>query len=818
MASESEKYEVLEKIGHGSFGIIHKVRRKSDNHVLCRKEISYSRMSQKEREQLQAELSILKELRHPNIVAYYERHHDKVSQDLHLYMEYCGNGDLGQLIKRLRKQNQYAEEEFVWSVFAQIVGALYRCHYGENPPEPGKAGDVMKLGLETAGTSGGKRKNDFTILHRDLKPENIFLDATNAVKLGDFGLSKILQSHDFASTYVGTPFYMSPEICAAEKYGTFSDIWSLGCIIYELCAREPPFNAKTHWDLIQKIKAGRYPTLPPVYSPELMNVVEMCLQVRPDSRPSASQLINLPIVKLMRKEQEVVLLGKTLKKEKEVADKAMKAASAKAEMLEKNMRHEIDASVRREWELKARLEIDRQVKMEIETLQTRFEAEVARRVGMEVDARMSAIGVATNNPTSNPPLLAPTTITTNPNTHPPRSSTPTHERGSTIIIHPDALKSSFPPSDFPSESDMSSISASADDDFAADSPLMAKKRASRTPFTRAKTMFAAANENNVQASPMDVTMADPSPISNSLAGLSLSPRRTASGERTQDFGAQGAIRMRPNIFGLAGEKLAPAADRWQPQNISDIPASPTLSEQEFENDLSDYDPEEERSPSRTRKTAPTTAPADPFKVLSNATHLPAAIKKPRPSLGRQKTMPVKPGRQASAPGIFSQQSKEANGTSTKDFAMGGYAKSRPVSAVPIIAASPTRRTGVPQSPSRKNLPSGSKAGDSPSKKPSATSTLVATLANVAQGGKSEGLKSKKGNEELRQIAARNTVQGRTLVELAQARAGGLVRDSAIGNDEKSAAVKVLAAPVWDPVVEGDAMPSPFLRKGTKVIR
>src|ERR1051326_7204892 len=101
-------------------------------------------MSQKEKEQLQAELSILKELRHPNIVAYYERDHIKSSQDLYLYMEYCGNGDLGKVIKGLKGKNQFAEEEFVWSIFSQLISALYRCHYGQNPPDVGP--NVMGLG------------------------------------------------------------------------------------------------------------------------------------------------------------------------------------------------------------------------------------------------------------------------------------------------------------------------------------------------------------------------------------------------------------------------------------------------------------------------------------------------------------------------------------------------------------------------------------------------------------------------------------------------------------------------------------------------
>ena len=125
-------------------------------------------MSAKEREQLQAELSILKELKHPNIVQYYERDHIKASQDLHLYMEYCGNGDLGRVIKNLTGKNQFAEEEFVWSILSQIVSALYRCHYGEDPPPAGQ--NVMGLGQNAKPQGAGRHRP--MILHRDLKPDN----------------------------------------------------------------------------------------------------------------------------------------------------------------------------------------------------------------------------------------------------------------------------------------------------------------------------------------------------------------------------------------------------------------------------------------------------------------------------------------------------------------------------------------------------------------------------------------------------------------------------------------------------------------------
>jgi NIMA (never in mitosis gene a)-related kinase len=161
MAGTDNEFEVLEKIGQGSFGIIRKVRRKTDGEILCRKEISYTRMSEKEKNQLHAELRILESLQHPNIVQYSHRNHLKSSHDLHLYMEYCGNGDLGGYIRKLKDRNRMAEEDFIWTIFAQLVSALYRCHNGEDPPMAGKEGKALL-----------SKKGHTKIIHRDLKPEN----------------------------------------------------------------------------------------------------------------------------------------------------------------------------------------------------------------------------------------------------------------------------------------------------------------------------------------------------------------------------------------------------------------------------------------------------------------------------------------------------------------------------------------------------------------------------------------------------------------------------------------------------------------------
>ncbi|KAI1651050.1 kinase-like protein [Daldinia loculata] len=483
--SISSQYETLEKIGHGSFGVIRKIRRKADGKILCRKEISYLKMSQKEREQLHAEFQILSTLRHPNIVGYYHREHLKETQDLYLYMEYCGNGDLGRVIKGLANRKEYAEEQFVWEIFSQLVTALYRCHYGVNPPSVGK--NVLEI------VTMGKTKapqGAVTILHRDLKPENVFLGENNSVKLGDFGLSKMIQSHDFASTYVGTPFYMSPEICAAERYTLKSDIWSLGCIIYELCAREPPFNAKNHFQLVQKIKEGKVPPLPRVYSGELMAVIKDCLRVNPDLRPDTATLLNLPVVRLMRKEREAVEFKMELESRNNVLSNKLKQVEEKLANIEAdklNFRQEIDSQLRREWEVKARLEIDRLVNEEIEQLQRRFEAEVEARVQEELQKKRVSFGPVE-----------------------------THEFTSSQVSRTNFFLSmaGSTDSEFPSTTDITEFSVNSPEEH----PL---KRSSRAPFARAQTMF---ERNPGTPMSMDVDMASPSPMV-AIASLSLSPRR-----------------------------------------------------------------------------------------------------------------------------------------------------------------------------------------------------------------------------------------------------------------------------------------------------
>ncbi|GAA6000065.1 hypothetical protein JCM5350_006128, partial [Sporobolomyces pararoseus] len=276
--SMDEAYASGDVIGTGSFGIIRKVTRRADGRVLARKELNYGRMDERDLKQLTEEVNILEQLgSNDNIVRYYERFVDKPNNMLYILMEYCEGGDLAGVIQRCRKTGCLLPEDVVWAYLTQITLALHDCH------------SEMDL--------NGKRKP--VILHRDIKPENVFLDKDNNLKLGDFGLSKAMQQAAMTQTYVGTPYYMSPELINGQPYDVKSDIWALGCLIYELCAGHPPFHeARTQPELAVMIREGKIPDLPKPYTAHLGQVVRAMLKQNPKHRPNTSQIKALDTVRL----------------------------------------------------------------------------------------------------------------------------------------------------------------------------------------------------------------------------------------------------------------------------------------------------------------------------------------------------------------------------------------------------------------------------------------------------------------------------------------------------------------------------------------
>ena len=307
MSTIADEYEPLEVIGRGSFGTVRKVRQKDTGAVLVRKEIEYTSMNNQEKNHIISELRILRELDHPHIVRYLRHDHISEKKAIHIYQEYCDGGDLGKIISRFKRNKESIPEEFIWEVLVQTLLALHRCHYGI---------DASKVNL----FSGAKKENEPTvdsetvIIHRDIKPENIFImEPKKTIKLGDFGLAKMLTSqNDFAKTYVGTPYYMSPEVLMDNPYSPVCDIWSLGCVLFELCNLPPPFQAKTHLQLQARIRSGEIPEISPVYSQHLRNIISESITVEPDSRPTCYELLNSISVRMFRKEMELKSLNETL--------------------------------------------------------------------------------------------------------------------------------------------------------------------------------------------------------------------------------------------------------------------------------------------------------------------------------------------------------------------------------------------------------------------------------------------------------------------------------------------------------------------------
>uniref|UniRef100_UPI003AAE31C1 serine/threonine-protein kinase Nek2 isoform X2 n=1 Tax=Centroberyx gerrardi TaxID=166262 RepID=UPI003AAE31C1 len=279
MPSRVEDYEVLYTIGTGSYGKCQKIIRKSDGKVLVWKELDYGTMAESEKQMLVSEVNLLRELKHPNIVRYYDRIIDRTNTTLYIVMEHCEGGDLSSLITRCIKERRYLEEQFILRVMAQLTLALKECHRRSD---------------------GGA-----TVLHRDLKPANIFLDVKQNVKLGDFGLARIL-NHDtsFAKTFVGTPYYMSPEQFNRMSYNEKSDIWSLGCLLYELCALSPPFTAYNQKELAEKIREGKFRRIPYRYSEELNTLLCKMLHLKDYLRPSVESILQSSLLADMVAEEQ----------------------------------------------------------------------------------------------------------------------------------------------------------------------------------------------------------------------------------------------------------------------------------------------------------------------------------------------------------------------------------------------------------------------------------------------------------------------------------------------------------------------------------
>lgn len=271
-------FEVIKKVGQGSYGTVYRVKRKSDGEIYAMKVISLSKMDTSTLQNTLVEIQILCSVDHRNIVGYKEAFLHNSNTELCIIMEYVGGGDLAEKINECRKRKLLINEETVWSYFGQCLLGLRALH-------------SMK------------------IIHRDIKAANLFMmQDFETIKLGDLNVAKVAKN-DVARTQIGTPYYLAPEIWKNEVYSYKCDVFSLGCVLYEMAALKVPFEASTLPDLYKKITQGIISKIPGSYSDDLYSVIKLCLKVDPRQRPTVEELLNNPIVasriKLLKRDFQV---------------------------------------------------------------------------------------------------------------------------------------------------------------------------------------------------------------------------------------------------------------------------------------------------------------------------------------------------------------------------------------------------------------------------------------------------------------------------------------------------------------------------------
>lgn len=266
IGSIAEEFVVEALLGKGSYGAAYRARRIRDGVVCAVKRVCMDGMSADDLRETLNEVKVLQSLHHPFVIEMQSCF--LTSKHLNIVMPLADCGDLSSFIKS--QQGSAMAETDVLILFTQICCALKHVH-------------------------------DRKILHRDIKSANILL-CTGArgnleAKLADFGIARVLHgTMELASTAVGTPYYMSPELCKNESYDAKSDVWALGCLLYEMCTQKNPFTGVNFSGLALKILRGKYPPLPPSYSRHMSMLVAMMLEVDANKRPSVAHILKLPLI------------------------------------------------------------------------------------------------------------------------------------------------------------------------------------------------------------------------------------------------------------------------------------------------------------------------------------------------------------------------------------------------------------------------------------------------------------------------------------------------------------------------------------------
>lgn len=259
-----QSFDLLNKLGEGAYSTVFKVRRRSDGKVYALKQVKLLALNEKEKQNALNEVRILASVQHQNVVSYKEAFFEEDTGSLCMVMEYADAGDLYQRILEYQKKGRYMSEGFIWTLVVHMIRGLKALH-------------------------------DLNISHRDLKSANVFLYSDGMVKIGDFNVSKIVEN-GILFTQTGTPYYASPEVWKDQPYNTKSDIWSMGCVLYEAITLKPPFRAEDMQGLYNKVIKGEFQRIPRNFSNDLNSLLGKMLTIDPQLRPSCDELLTSPLV------------------------------------------------------------------------------------------------------------------------------------------------------------------------------------------------------------------------------------------------------------------------------------------------------------------------------------------------------------------------------------------------------------------------------------------------------------------------------------------------------------------------------------------
>ena len=266
---DRESFDFLEELGRGSQGTVWLARRKSDGREYVIKQVQVLGKNPRWKQEALNEVRVMASLRSPFIIAYEDCF---VNADhLNIVMEYASRGPLANRINECQEKGAPLSESEILSYFIQICLGLRHIHAQR-------------------------------VIHRDIKPLNLFVDASDCIKIGDMGLSRMLSANThMANTGIGSPYYLAPELCEGKPYGHKSDMWSLGVVLYELCTLRHPFAASNPAALIMRITQGAYKPLGSEStdraSPLLTELVAGCLRLSPELRFDTCDILAHPGVR-----------------------------------------------------------------------------------------------------------------------------------------------------------------------------------------------------------------------------------------------------------------------------------------------------------------------------------------------------------------------------------------------------------------------------------------------------------------------------------------------------------------------------------------